>query len=965
MRTSPLLILAVLGSLWSGTASFAQAPPAVPALPDTERRTSYALSASTCPACSVGFALYGDSTDYGSWIEVWLTTGTGSTTASTLLTAVTDYTLSSATGSLATIPRPITDATITLSTARTGTLQIVGARRPRRTAQFAENRGVAARDLNQVLTDIISSNRETWDRTKDISARALLTAPGDTVGLLPATAVRAGGILAFDSSGNPTIVAAGSSGTANVVGPNVSVVGHIATFGNTTGTLLLDGGLVGAGDFVGPGSSTVNHAVTFAGSTGKIGKDSGLTLTPSTGTITITNAKTLTIDNSLELAGTDGTVMTFPTTSATLARTDAANIFTGHQTIEGVTTTGATGTGNLVFSNAPTFSGITTTSINGLGITAGAGATLTIAAGKALTDTSGIGASVLLGAAGGGFAAYAGGSCTNQFIRSLSAAAVPTCASVANADLTNSSLTIGSTNVALGATAATVAGLTLTAPTINGGTAQALTNLGIRSSGSAFDMVVANTEVLTAQRQLTVTLNNAARALNISGDITTAAAFTTSGGAITLTATGATNVTLPTSGTLATINTAQTFSGANIFSATQQFTDIKLSSGKIYPTSDGTTALQITKADAATRIVNFDTTNARVGINKTAGAFDLDVNGAANVGGALTFGTATITGLTVNNSPSATNDYLLYYSLADGAIRRCTVGSCAAAATAGVSSLNGLTGGLSIVAGTNITVSAGGSSVTVNNDGVLTIAGNKGAFTLANGIDNSTNQIQLTAARRTLPTVQKFTSGSGTYTTPANVLWIEVLLCGGGGGGAGSGTVVGTPGTAATAGGNSTFGTTLLVANGGAGAGNYVTSTSDSTGGAGGSASLGAGIGDAVTGGNGTGGSQSVAATGQNGGPGAASALGGVGGGGPAGVAGYAAATNSCSGGGGAGVGQNSFSGGGGGAGAYVNAIINTPSATYSYAVGAAGAAGAAGTSGTAGGAGGAGYIRVTEHYGT
>jgi len=54
------------------------------------------------------------------------------------------------------------------------------------------------------------------------------------------------------------------------------------------------------------------------------------------------------------------------------------------------------------------------------------------------------------------------------------------------------------------------------------------------------------------------------------------------------------------------------------------------------PLTDSTTALQITKADKSTRIMDFDTTNARVGINKTPGAFDLDVNGAVNVGGAIT-----------------------------------------------------------------------------------------------------------------------------------------------------------------------------------------------------------------------------------------------------------------------------------------------------------------------------------------
>ena len=47
----------------------------------------------------------------------------------------------------------------------------------------------------------------------------------------------------------------------------------------------------------------------------------------------IANSKTLTVSNNLTLAGTDGTTMTFPSTSATIARTDAANTFTGVQTL--------------------------------------------------------------------------------------------------------------------------------------------------------------------------------------------------------------------------------------------------------------------------------------------------------------------------------------------------------------------------------------------------------------------------------------------------------------------------------------------------------------------------------------------------------------------------------------------------------------------------------------------------------
>ena len=89
----------------------------------------------------------------------------------------------------------------------------------------------------------------------------------------------------------------------------------------------------------------------------------GLTLTPLTIGFSIAGGstpKTLTLNNTLGFSGTDGTTMTFPTTSATLARTDAANTFTGHQTIEGVTATGATGTGSMVYGTSPTFTGTVT-----------------------------------------------------------------------------------------------------------------------------------------------------------------------------------------------------------------------------------------------------------------------------------------------------------------------------------------------------------------------------------------------------------------------------------------------------------------------------------------------------------------------------------------------------------------------------------------------------------------------------
>jgi hypothetical protein len=205
-------------------------------------------------------------------------------------------------------------------------------------------------------------------------------------------------------------------------------------------------------------------------------------------------------------------------------------------------------------------------------------------------------------------------------------------------------------------------------------------------------------------------------------------------------------------------------------------------------------------------------------------------------------------------------------------------------------------------------------------------------------------------------TVQVFTSGSGTYTTPANCKAIWVRCVGGGGGAGGSGNA-GSP-TNGTGGGNTTFST--LTGNGGGGG---PTSLGGGfTGGAGGAASGG----DINI--RGGGGQNSIGNTspavyqgyGMNGGD---SVFGGSGRGGTNGAGATGGAGESGGGGGGVGGNSSTFASAGGGAGGYCEKLINSPAATYSYAVGAGGAGGAAGTGGGTGGAGGAGLIIVTEFY--
>lgn len=76
------------------------------------------------------------------------------------------------------------------------------------------------------------------------------------------------------------------------------------------------------------------------------------------------SGKLLTTNNTLTLAGTDGTTMTFPTTSATVARTDAANTFTGTQTVGALVATTVngntvtTGTGTITLGSSTLNTGV-------------------------------------------------------------------------------------------------------------------------------------------------------------------------------------------------------------------------------------------------------------------------------------------------------------------------------------------------------------------------------------------------------------------------------------------------------------------------------------------------------------------------------------------------------------------------------------------------------------------------------
>lgn len=143
---------------------------------------------------------------------------------------------------------------------------------------------------------------------------------------------------------DPPAIALGSNARTELIfkydGANWTMVAatgdslQVPTTAVISGTLVVNGvatlaSLSVTGNATVGGTLGVTGAVTLSSTINKI------TLTqPATGaTITIADGKVLTVSKTLTLTGTDGTTQTFPATSATIARTDAAQTFSGDQTI--------------------------------------------------------------------------------------------------------------------------------------------------------------------------------------------------------------------------------------------------------------------------------------------------------------------------------------------------------------------------------------------------------------------------------------------------------------------------------------------------------------------------------------------------------------------------------------------------------------------------------------------------------
>lgn len=186
----------------------------------------------------------------------------------------------------------------------------------------------------------IANSAVTVAKLANLAGLSVIGRSGNTTGVTAAITGTDGQVLRVSGTalGFGTIVAAGIASdavtTAKILDANVTLakMANLATstlIGRVTAGTGVPEAITAASGILTflqtPNSANLAAAITDENGSGK--------LIFAAGTLAITSGKTATFSNTITFQGTDSTTMTFPTTSATLARTDAGNTFSGGQAI--------------------------------------------------------------------------------------------------------------------------------------------------------------------------------------------------------------------------------------------------------------------------------------------------------------------------------------------------------------------------------------------------------------------------------------------------------------------------------------------------------------------------------------------------------------------------------------------------------------------------------------------------------
>ena len=211
-------------------------------------------------------------------------------------------------------------------------------------------------------TYTIDNSAVTYAKMQNVSAASKLLGRGDSGSGSPQEITLGSGLTMTGT----TLSAAGGGGSGDVVGPASATDNAVVRFDGTTGKLVQ------------------NSAVTIADTSGDItgGKYNGLTISSSTGTLTVSNGKTLSAANTVTLSGTDGSTIAFGGggTVAYTANNLSAFASTSSSQLASVLSN-ESGTGLAVFNDGAT---LTNSTLNGLTFTGTAGSTLNVGTGGTL-----------------------------------------------------------------------------------------------------------------------------------------------------------------------------------------------------------------------------------------------------------------------------------------------------------------------------------------------------------------------------------------------------------------------------------------------------------------------------------------------------------------------------------------------------------------------------------------------------